>query len=293
MTVRRIAQRIRHLPGLERAEWLWSVLRKPYRRLFWLQDISGRGVKVFMGKFELRIPWEYADTNWERYEPESVRMFVDWIARHPRGIVLDIGSSTGIYSAIALFAGPNIDVVAFDSDLASLAATRRMSQYAVATEARLRLVYGFLSQTATDPTSLASAVKNTEIALEQTGIRVDAATTRYVFLDGEAKDSIPCRRLDDLFAEESDERRPVLLKCDVEGAELLVLKGGENLLQQSHPDLLLAIHPTKLVGCPGLPSYGHSKEQVYSFLQRLGYEIRCLAVDHEEHWWCQFKRITR
>jgi hypothetical protein len=45
----------------------------------------------------------------------------------------------------------------------------------------------------------------------------------------------------------------------------------------------LNVHP------PALPSYGHSKAEVEAFLRRLGYGIRCLAVDHEEHWWCELK----
>jgi hypothetical protein len=25
------------------------------------------------------------------------------------------------------------------------------------------------------------------------------------------------------------------------------------------------------------------------YLHELNYEFHCLAVDHEEHWWCQWK----
>ena len=72
----------------------------------------------------------------------------------------------------------------------------------------------------------------------------------------------------------------MLVKCAVEGAEFLVLSGGEKLLERAHPDLLLSVHP------PALPSYGHSTEDVGAFLKRLGYNVRCLAIDHGEHWWC-------
>jgi hypothetical protein len=57
-------------------------------------------------------------------------------------------------------------------------------------------------------------------------------------------------------------------------------RGGEALLRRAHPHLLLSVHP------PALPGYGHSKAEVEAFLRRLGYDLRCLAVDHEEHWWC-------
>jgi hypothetical protein len=38
---------------------------------------------------------------------------------------------------------------------------------------------------------------------------------------------------------------------------------------------------------PGtLPAFGHSAEDVRQFLESIGYDIRVLAVDDEEHWWC-------
>jgi len=38
-----------------------------------------------------------------------------------------------------------------------------------------------------------------------------------------------------------------------------------------------------------LPGYGHAKAEVETFLRRFGYDIRCLAVNHEEHRWCELK----
>ena len=118
---------------------------------------------------------------------------------------------------------------------------------------------------------------STEAALLRTGVSGDVGTTRYVCLPNSEVGTIPCRRLDDLFEPETVSGRSMLIKCDVEGAELNVLSGGESLLRVVRPDLLLSVHP------PALPSYGHSKKDVEVFLKKLGYQIRCLAVDHEEH----------
>jgi len=273
--LRRVARYVRHLPGLERAEWVWSSVRKPY---LWALNASGEGVEIKVGDGAIvRIPAEYAGGSWERFEPESIAEFAGWVRSHPGGIVLDIGSSIGIYSAVALFADLDVDVVAFDADLASLAATRRLCRHAAGN--RLRLIHGLLGEISTEPTSLASAVARTEAALAQTGARGDVGTTRYVCLGDPDTDLIPHRRLDDVGAGIADGRE-LLIKCDVEGAELQVLAGGQALLQRLHPHLLLSVHPC------ALPDYGHGAKDVREFLRDLNYDIRCLAVDHEEHWWC-------
>ena len=275
--VRQIGRRIRHLPGLERAEGMWSLLRKPYH---WLLNIGASGVGVVVGgSSAISMPAEFVGGNWEEYEPETTAALSQWVKLHPGGMVLDIGSSIGVFSAVALFADASVDVVAFDSDLASLAATRRMCQYAPGN--RLSLVHGLIGETPTEVTSLGSAIASTVASLLATG---DVGTTRYVCFGDPNIDSIPVRRLDDLFAGELNDRRAMLIKCDVEGAELLVLAGAEALLRNVHPDLLLSVHP------PALPNYGHSEEALWAFLGKLGYSSRRIAVDHEEHWWCEFKQ---
>ena len=284
--LRQVAQWVRHLPVMERQEKLWQLLRRPYH---WILNRGGRGVLVVVGgKAPVRMPAEFSGAFWEQYEPESVAALVDWLKSHPGGRVLDVGSALGILSVVALFADPPSEVVAFDSDLASVAAAKRMCQYAPGR--RLQSVYGFLSDLATEVTPLASALVATEAELARTGIRGDIGTTRFACLADPPADSTPIRRLDDLLASEGVDAvglRPTLLKCDVEGAELLVLRGAADFLRRAQPELLLSVHP------PALPSYGHSRGDVESFLKALGYEIRCLAVDHEEHWWCEMKRDPR
>lgn len=60
--------------------------------------------------------------------------------------------------------------------------------------------------------------------------------------------------------------RPNLVKIDVEGAELLVLHGARNLLRESHPAIILAVHP------PWLPS-GQSTADIVAFLEANGYGV--------------------
>ena len=127
--LRKIAQSVRHSPALEGADWLWQAVRVPYH---WMLDPMGRGLRLDVGGHcTVRIPPEFAGLRWEEYEPTVFRFLRQWIGTHPNALVLDIGCSLGIFTAAALFADPDVELVAFDPDLASLAVTRRISRYAV------------------------------------------------------------------------------------------------------------------------------------------------------------------
>lgn len=275
--LRKFAQGVRHLPGIGRLDFLWRALRPAYHLAL---NIGGRGVEVRVGGYaRVRMPTEFVGGSWERHEPEAIAAYARWIGQHPCALVLDIGSSVGIFSAIALFADSCVEVVAFDSDLPSLAAARRMCRYAPGN--RLGLVHGFLGEHPTEACSMATARARTEAALAQGEVLGEGRPPRYVGLNDGDIAGIPIRRLDDLLAGAYARGRAVLLKCDVEGAELLVLRGAEALLRHSAPVLLISVHP------PVLHSYGYSIGELRSFLTGSGYKIRVLAVDHEEHWWCE------
>ena len=140
--IRKVAQKVRHLPGLEKAEGLWNCLRSPYHRVL---NACG-GVNVCIGgAATVRMPAEYAGVNWEDYGPETIRVFRDWVVRHPNGCVLDVGSSVGIFSLVALSGSPHCRVVAFDSDPPSLAALRKLCRFVSGD--RLQVVRGFVADT--------------------------------------------------------------------------------------------------------------------------------------------------
>ena len=60
--------------------------------------------------------------------------------------------------------------------------------------------------------------------------------------------------------------RPNLVKIDVEGAELLVLRGAAKLLSEFCPTIILAVHPY------WLPS-GQSSHQIFDLLTSYGYTV--------------------
>lgn len=59
---------------------------------------------------------------------------------------------------------------------------------------------------------------------------------------------------------------PAVIKIDVEGAELSVLRGADALLQACHTTLIVAVHPTWM-------PQGQKAEDVFTLLQKHGYRI--------------------
>jgi len=63
------------------------------------------------------------------------------------------------------------------------------------------------------------------------------------------------------------ELQPQLIKIDVEGAELRVLKGGVKVLSRYMPTILLSVHPRHIV------ESGGSTEELERFIAKMGYLV--------------------
>jgi FkbM family methyltransferase len=72
---------------------------------------------------------------------------------------------------------------------------------------------------------------------------------------------------------------PDLLTLDVEGAELEVLRGAEQILRDHRPRVFASIHPDFMAAM-----YGQTPDELHTFMDDLGYVATHLATDHEEHW---------
>ena len=75
-------------------------------------------------------------------------------------------------------------------------------------------------------------------------------------------------RLDNLIPNDVDID---LIKIDVEGAELLVLRGASDLIQRCRPTIIFEC------GKGGLDLYGNEPEDVYALLDSHGYSVRLLT----------------
>jgi len=83
---------------------------------------------------------------------------------------------------------------------------------------------------------------------------------------------VTCTTLD-TYSDEQKITRIDLIKCDVEGAELLVLKGGESLLKRFQPKLMLEVSPEWMA------RFGHTPLQLWTLLQDHGYDYQVIAED--------------
>jgi FkbM family methyltransferase len=239
----------------------------------------GRSVPLNIG-IELHMPTYFATNAWSDYEEDAMRACMRWLQRHPDAALADVGCSIAIYSLMALHVSPRVRVFAFDSDKISLKATAEFCRFA--DTSRLALLHGFVTDHEPPGETLAKVLATTHETLAAPGLQSEPTAIRYLSLNHpEPAESIPRHSLDDLLLEEFPVETPMLVKIDVEGAELIVLRGATMLLRKHRPTILLSVHPQFLM------SYRHTVRDIAAFLRDHGYRCTLLSTDHEEHWWCE------
>lgn len=183
---------------------------------------------------------------WGCWEPNET-----WIVRkllQPNDVFVDVGANDGYFSLLASrLVGPSGQVLALEP----LPAT--------ASELRSNVVLNGL----TNITVIESAASDNSDDLLLTmpaGAGTGMTTLRPVY--GTSR-RVRCDRLDHLL---DHFRAPRLVKIDVEGAELKVLKGLEGLLlKDDAPDVLCEVTPTYL------EQVGDTARELYSWMAELGY----------------------
>jgi len=205
---------------------------------------------------------------------------LQWLRRHPDAVLADVGCSIAIYSLMALQVSPRARVFAFDADKISLKATAEFCRFA--DTSRLALVHGFVTDREAPGVTLAMALAATREMLATPGLQSEPTAARYLCLDRpEPDEAIPRNSIDGLLQGEFPAGVPMMIKIDVEGAELIVLRGAAKLLSKHRPAILLSVHPQFLA------SFQQTVGDIAAFLSDHGYRWTNLTTDHEEHWWCE------
>jgi len=86
----------------------------------------------------------------------------------------------------------------------------------------------------------------------------------------------------DLFLAGHGWNRPDIIKIDVEGAELFVLKGGEKTIRENGPALFVEYANMNT------EQFGYKREEIWEYLEALGYE--CEEVAPWDLWAIQQRR---
>jgi FkbM family methyltransferase len=101
------------------------------------------------------------------------------------------------------------------------------------------------------------------------GTRNDGVTSLFSDGNDHTEMSVPLRRFDDVACE-SGLTRLDIMKIDVEGAELMVLKGTENSIKKFRPVIIAEISACKFRRA------GYTPEDLLGYLDTLDYDVRDL-----------------
>jgi FkbM family methyltransferase len=179
------------------------------------------------------------------YESENQRLFLEHV--RPGSVVFDIGANAGFFTLLASrLAGSDGLVVAFEPFPAALAHLRRHLELNGVENVRV------VAAAVSDAPGSARFHAHAQITMGR--------------LDDAGELAVDVVRLDDLC---TDGTLPVpdVLKVDVEGAELQVLRGAETILRTRRPTILLATHGSE------------SDRACRALLERHGYRLEPLPYD--------------
>ncbi len=108
--------------------------------------------------------------------------------------------------------------------------------------------------------------------LRMAGMDDPVAVTAFLTNEMDSKTiSVPNVRLDNMFGPDSP--KIGLIKIDVEGAELEVLRGAEEMLKRCIPKLIIEVHGF------ALPKFGSSVSELRGFLTGIGYSESIIWED--------------
>jgi FkbM family methyltransferase len=180
----------------------------------------------------------------------------------PRGgVVLDIGANNGEFALLfSYLAGSAGKVCAFEP----VPETLRHLQFRLKTE-------GFLDNVIVTAAACGDHGGNVELTVPpgdpgQASLKTHShGSWAGVHRSLLRKHTVPMLRLD-TFWDSTDLRRCDLLKCDVEGAELLVLRGATRLLQEHRPILLLESFDA------WSRDFGYTRHELVHYARSIGYD---------------------
>jgi FkbM family methyltransferase len=194
---------------------------------------------------------------------------------HPGEVVFDIGANIGWYSLLAARAvGPSGRVLAFEPSLANAALVQRNA--ASNHFANVSVIPAALTDQDGWMTFLDKG--NLQGRLDKDDF--DAQTQRRATRDQKVKGTslVPVSRLDS-WLEQTGQPAPGLVKMDVEGSEVGVLRGMTQTLKDSAPTLIIELHGTnaQVADLLDAAGYRHAPIEVGTTTREAPYWAHVLA----------------
>jgi FkbM family methyltransferase len=242
--------------SLRRIPFIGKILHRlshqvlPPDQKIWVQVEAGPAQGVW---FELnpRTGWNYVSGEADGL---SQRVVADRLK--PGDVFYDLGANNGLFTLIASrCVGDAGKVFSFEPDSIVAAQLRRNVER-----------NGFHNVTVAEAGVWSTSGNVNFIPAEDSS--PDRGTGRFVTTpaeNGQKETSIKCVSLDDFV---SNAPLPNAIKCDVEGAEVEVLIGAENILRHGHPWILCEMHSSA------------NDDAARKFLGRLGYSFESLDDNH-------------
>ena len=164
-------------------------------------------------------------------------------------LFIDVGANIGIYSLLACSIIDRGQVYSFEALSTNYQRLQENIELNNFTQAKLF--------------SLAISDRSGNISFNVTG----NDSTAFIGEDSQANTIVvPTDTLDNI-AKNIEIDNLTLVKMDIEGAELLALKGARSLLQQQRPEVwILEINDT-------VEHFGHTKKDIIDFLQSYNYDL--------------------
>lgn len=192
------------------------------------------------------------------FEPEVNLAAIGFLSGHSSGSIVDIGANIGSFTLPLAMQFPNFEFICFEA--------QRLVSYQLAGSVALNgLSNVFVRHAMVSDFQGKHTILVPDYAVE-TNIGALSLDSHINSLRGActagALEQVDVIKLDDL-----DSSNVRLLKIDVEGMELAVLKGGENLLRRFN-------FPPILFECWGADWFKKDREALLSWISDRGYEIQ-------------------
>ena len=260
-------------PIVTLARWIRTVVPEPIvdsavrpaaRRVLSVA-FGRRGYKIDIGgQGTFRLSPDFVFRGWEEFGKRHNSGFARCIqACEGKRVFMDVGAHIGLYSLpVSRVLGPGGQVIAFEpSDGNYRYLLKHLAYNGIENIRAYQVVVGDTSQ---------SAVRFYEHVDGSSGLGgLTKRAKRPADLESFIETERPQVTLDEFCTQ--NRLAPDVVKIDVEGAELLVLKGARRTLAKYQPLLFLSIHPAHL------KTMGQSTEEVERLLRELGYEARDAA----------------